>query len=345
MEGRYIITLIFKKASAVFLAFACFYLIIFNRETVRDSVMETMLFCFKNLVPNLFPLMVISSVFCRINLFNTFFGKKESSILGNCRNTANVVINSWICGYLLGPKYLCSEKSDYDKTPLIFLTTNAGIGFTVLYVGGVIWQSISYGIYLFFVQIFSSVLIFSLLKKEVNKGICIKQEPLITAVCSSVQSSTKSVLDMCGFTVFISVMRDVINNMFPCHIFNQILSAISEISTGITVAATCADSSISGFFVGFILGFGGLAIYFQTLSVCNGANVKKCKLLALKILQGIFCGILSSVFVFVFNLTPSKTVGLMPDLEFNAAISVINGIFIFCTMLFAKKALKRKFLY
>ncbi len=291
--------------------------------------------------------MVLSSIVCKTNLLVAIIPNKIATILGKCKNSFQIIIVSWLSGYVIGPKLLCEEHNDSEVTDFVFLASNAGIGFVISYIGIVLWQSISFGLYLYFIQIFSSLLIFKLLGSSQKINIRIKKSSLSNNISDSVRDSTKTVLEMCGFTVMVTVLKELVSNIIGIKkngFFSTFLAIISEVSTGV-YSATFFKGDFCGFFVGFSLGFGGICMFLQTFSVCKDVNISKFRFISLKFVQGLICGILSMIYVQFSKIAPVSTIEVFKELKFDVDIAVINAVFIFSILCLIKKVLKSKFLY
>ena len=143
-------------------------------------------------------------------------------ILGNCKIYLNEILIGNICGFVIGAKGICQKFNDYtdinDFNNSIFLSSNAGVGFVVGCVGGVIYENINFGIFLYIVQIISGYIIFKLCAKK--RETCIvfadntKGQGLIEGIVKAVKVSTSTILTVCGFNVFFSALCDLIINSF-----------------------------------------------------------------------------------------------------------------------------------
>ena len=345
--GGFIITSKLKNVFFAIFVILCFCLFLVNAQMIKTSVLDTLLFCFNKLIPSVFPFMVLATFVCNAELLSCFIPQRLARVLGICKNTTSIVVTSWVSGYVTGPKLLNGRCNDEDATKLVFLTTNAGIGFVVSYIGIALWNSITFGIFLYFSQILFSVFLYSFgykpnisLQKRMKK-------PLFTSFSESVHQSTQTVVEMCGFTVTVNVYSTVLCEVL--HINNSVISAlvksVSEISTGSYNLCSLNTNYISLFLIGFTLGFGGVCVILQTVSSCSECRINRFKLVGLKFIQGVFCGLSVLVFSEFYKLTPITSAGLFKTVVFEEKIAIINAIFIFCLMNLVKKILKIKNLY
>ena len=137
-----------------------------NVENVCTSILSSLEFCAKSVIPSLFPYMVISSLIVYTACFDGLFSKLPDrlfNILGVCKKYCVPIITGNLCGFVTGAKCICDiyEKSQSDESEFsdsVILSSNAGIGFVVGYVGSKLWGDMRFGIFIYSVQIISAFL-------------------------------------------------------------------------------------------------------------------------------------------------------------------------------------------
>lgn len=293
------------------LLFLVLILFLANVKYISISVIESLNFCYKSLIPSLFPFMVLSSVilYTTRNLGNS---KISNFVLGNCKIYANEILLGSLCGFIIGAKGICEKynatdsKKDFNRA--IILSSNAGLGFVIGCVGCVIWKSLWFGISLYVSQILSAFIIFKF--RRVTKNIVTsipssnhKPISFFSAVVKSVKISTSSILTICGFNIFFSALCDLINNLlkFQKGEFAFVLTnVIMDFSKGAFCISQLSNIPLCAFLTGFCIGFGGLCVHMQIYAECENYPLSRLKFTASKLLQGVFCG----VFMLVFTYTP-----------------------------------------
>lgn len=269
--------------------------------------------------------------------------KQHKSNLDKCKTLKIIVLLSWLSGYIVGPKNLCESSQNKDITDLIFLTSNAGVGFVISYVGAMLWGSIFFGIFLFLSQILCGYFLYIFSKNKAtiqcNKA---KNKPILTSLSDAIQDSVKTVLSICGFTVFFSVVKSIILHFIKEGFVTLIVASSLEISSGAFASVSFENVSICAFFTGFTVGFGGFCMCMQTFTVCHEDQLSKGNFLCLKLFQGLMCGILSLLFVNYFHIEPIKQTFSSLNGNFGVFSVIIGAIFIFFSLYTAKKLLKNK---
>lgn len=254
-----------------------------------------------------------------------------------------LTLSSWLSGYISGPKKLNESVGNKDITAYVFLTSNAGIGFTVSFVGGCLWKSTQFGAYLYVMQLLTSLLIFACIKKTPFSDVEFKKIPLFSSFTKSVKQSTIIMLEICGFTVVFSAIKGIIVNcsfLKSNEFLKNAFSSILEISEGVYASAKVSDIMLGLFLTGLSVGFGGICMCFQTFAVCD--NVFQGKFILYKLLQGILCGALCVCYSFMFDIKSSNILSTSIGGDIDTFSVFVNALLLALSMLYLKKFLKSK---
>ena len=314
---------------------ALYFLAVFNAKITHQATLNTLAFCANKLVPSLFPFMVISSVFS-----DALIGKFSK----NTRlKMVLFTLSAWLSGFVTGSKKLCEFCDNEDLTPYVFLTSNAGVGFTVSFIGIYLWNSCSFGIFLYVLQLISSFLVFKIAKKSAVIITSQKKIPIITSFTQNVKQSTMILLEICGFTLVFSIIRvqlQSVLNLKANSILSILFSSVLEVSEGAFLSSNAQNYNVGLFFTGFCLGFGGICMCLQTYSACKGC-FSISRFVILKLIQGLICGSICYVLSFYFKLS-DKTVQTSFCGEIDKFSVFINCCLLFLTLTYIKKFLKNK---
>ena len=293
-----------------------------NVENVNFSIKSSLLFCVNSLIPSIFIFMIICSFFLYSSVFSDIFAllpKRLFSILGICKKYASHIFLCSFCGFINGPKVICEDYrknggNEREFSNAIILSSNAGIGFLVGFLGARLWGSSSYGVYLFFTQLFSSVILGRLLLKHDKEDETASPNESIklsfsSAFSRAVTSSALTMLSICAFVVFFSSLSSILLNLMQIpenSTVGNILSIVLEFSKGSLSSVAFKNVDMCAFFSGFCIGFGGLCVHFQTFAICDTLPLNKRLFFTFKLLHGILCGICSLIYVRIFHLEPSR---------------------------------------
>ena len=299
-------------------AFFVLYAFFTNVENANNIINNSLRFCVNVLIPSIFPTMIFSSIILYTKAFEGFFDitfKKRKTILGICKNTFSLIILSSMSGFLCGPKLLCNnyEKNsinDNDFLNTVILSSNAGIGFLVNFIGIKMWGNVWFGVYLFLVQILSSMILGNLILKRnsatQNTKILSTRLSFSNALSKSINDSSFSMISICGFFVFFSLVCEILSFSFLPNV-KIILKIIMEFCSGSVAIFSIENLFFRSFLCGFCFGFGGLCVHFQTFSICEKFPLSKLKFTLFKFIHGSMCGFLSFLFVFIFDIVPSNS--------------------------------------
>ena len=310
-----------------------------NAEILNDSVIQSLNFCYYTIIPSLFPYMIISSLFSRsyhINQALSAIFKKIFSVLGICRIYTSQIILGNLCGFINGPKSICehynTKTSNYDFNKAITLSSNAGLSFVVFIVGIKLWQNIYFGIVLYFFQVIVSFLInFSRNSKSKFVSVEFKNQDPYQIFSSSITSSAKTIFNICAFTIFSSLLVNILTsilNIKNSSCIYVLLSSFVDITQGVKSSLSLQNNFLCAFFTGFSVGFGGLSVAFQTFSICAKFKVIYKKFILMKFIQGIICGLFASIFASLFDIEPKLNTSIL-TLSNNSTSKFVSTVSIF----------------
>ena len=219
--------------------------------------------------------------------------------------------------------------TDAECERLISFTNNSGPLFVVGTVGISLFSSQEIGLKLLTVHILSCVLVGVLFRfwkgKEVNfkkNSKHVSKDTKITlnrqnrvyfynlgeVLSSSIQNAIKTTLVIGGFVVLFSVIVSMLESskvlvllsnlitpilnylQIPTEYANSIIVGLIEVTNGVKLASI-SNSKISIIICSFLLGFGGISVLFQVLSITSKAKISIKPYIIGKLLQAIFSAI------------------------------------------------------
>lgn len=124
-----------------------------------------------------------------------------------------------------------------------------------------------------------------------------------------------------GFVVIFSVIISILNNSKILSVFSYlfypvlkffnadisfagpIVSGIIELTNGVSLVCNvaCKNISINIILCAFLLGFGGISVMLQVLSITSKSDLSIKKYIYGKLLQGIFAAVYTYIFI---NMVP-----------------------------------------
>lgn len=288
-----------------------------------------------SVVPSLLPFFIATELLSYTSVVS-FLGKFLNKFMRPIFNVPGegsfALIMGIISGYPIGAKIVCNLKeqgicTNEECERLLAFTNNSGPLFIIGTVGISLFSSSSIGIKLFIVHVLSCFLVGFIFRwwkynKRPSTLVCKRSSHedilcfnnLGAILSNSIQNSIKLVLTIGGFIVLFSVIVSILNSskilngccMFlnpflymlkiPVNYSPSIITGFIEVTNGVNLAAI--DSSpLSVIICSFLLGFGGISILLQVLSITSQAKISIKPYILGKILQACLSALLMYFFL------------------------------------------------
>lgn len=246
-----------------------------------------------------------------------------------------------ISGYPIGAKIATNFRKENICTKeecerLLSFTNNSGPLFIIGSVGILLYRNTMIGLLLFITHLLASLsvgFVFRFWKKDSTDNTILSSNTytnqknratfsnLGEILSESIISSIKSILVIGGFVVIFSSIISILNSSGITHMVEMLLSpffhwiqidtsfigpiftGFFEITNGISTISNiaCKKLSINIIITAFLLGFGGISVLLQVLSITSKSDLSIKPYIYGKILQGI----LSALYVYAFmNIFP-----------------------------------------
>ena len=306
------------------------FLILFSSDNLAAAKSGLLLWA-SSVVPSLLPFFIATELLGYTNIVSVL-GKLLNRFMRPVFNVpgegAFALIMGIISGYPAGAKIVCNLKEQGVCTAeecerLLAFTNNSGPLFIIGTVGVSLFSSSIIGFKLFFVHLVSCLLVGFLFRWwKCNKSFCFVGKRSNTATVNyvgfnnlgmflskSIQSAIHSVVIIGGFVVLFSVIVSMLNSSkilsALCTFFNpllnllkipvsysgSIITGIIEVTNGVKLA-TIGQSPFSIIICSFLLGFGGISVLLQVLSITSEAKISIKPYILGKFLQACFSAII-----------------------------------------------------
>ena len=276
-------------------------LMLFSREAA-EAAGEALKVCCGLILPTLFPFFVISVLMSRVGL-PLYLGRLFAPIakrLFRVSGTGASALFVGLCGgYPMGAAYIAdmlkSGSIDMEEAEhLLAFCNNSGPAFIISAVGVGVFSSPAAGAFLYCVHI-CAALISGLLLRSFGKEsgavgkVHIESMDLFTALPGAVRQSVQSVFNVCGFVVFFSVLTGLFESGGRLSSlllilsertgiaqpwFKALLCGALELGSGAAAMRSLPLNTISLALAAALLGWGGLSVHFQTLSIISQSGAK-----------------------------------------------------------------------
>ena len=307
------------KRRYAFTLMSLFVIILFfkNASAAALWVQNGLFLCGTRLIPSLFPFMVLSSIatesgalkaLCKppAMLFRRIFNIGEEA--------TGAVIIGWLCGFPVGARSLCElytdgriSFSEYKRAVCISSTPSPA--FLIGAVGTQTFGSPLVGIALYVLSISASALIGTVMAlgdKSEPTPPCApqkkKEKGFAGIFTHAVTSSASGMVSVCAFVVFFCAFLGVVESTLSFFELSDTLTLLIfsffELTSGIARIGEIS-SRFALALCGIAVGWSGLSVHFQTLSMCAEApfEIKTYVLthIAKALLMGLSCLALSGI--------------------------------------------------
>ena len=290
-----------KKALYIFASFGIFAALLIFPKAAAEAVKAGLIMCAQMIMPSLFPFFIAA------NLLNELGASKLMSNalaplgarLGMSGHGVSAFIIGVTGGYPLGASYIAQLRaqglvSRDDASRLIVFCNNSGPSFIIGAAGVGVFKSSVIGLFLYAVHILAAFLggiMFApnSVEKYAEPKTVRSSASFAAAFTGAVKTSVTACLSICGFIIAFSVLAGILEKagafaaaakmlsaVFGMELLwsNALFCGILELGTGIGAMSGLSVSPINLALAAFILGWGGISVHFQTLSVIGGTDIK-----------------------------------------------------------------------
>lgn len=308
-----------KKAERPKLGALCLSLLLFfslalmlrRADVAANYMREGLTLCARAIVPSLFPFMVLSELLVTSGVgewLSLPLERPLGKLLGLPRAGCCAVFLGLLCGFPIGARcaILAYEKGTLDQDECertLACSSIPSSAFLISTVGTTLWKDAKFGMLLYISAIFSAllsgILLYVLQKRRhtkewqqtISKPTKIHFEAGMFP--TAMKNATVSTLLICAYVVFFSTLTGtvelVIGRFAVSEITHAILSTFLELSGGVSAAAGLASRQLAAILTGAAVGWSGLSIHCQMLSLCDGHNISTRPYLAAKLMQATAC--------------------------------------------------------
>ncbi len=329
-------------------------LTIYSDISTQNAVLA-MKNCVKNIIPSLFPYMVMSSMIVSCGaaeLIGKLLPLSRLFSLPKCASAS--IILGMICGFPLGAKsavelYENGYLSKTETEVLISIANNTGPSFLIFVIGAQFWHDIYWGLFLYISQIVSAFLsawlinkyIFPFKASSTTTPSIVSIKPFAESLSQSIVSAVISSLNICGYITFFSVISSILSEIFSFAPFNVkiLLNAVLEFSKTTVITAEY-DNTFSAFICGFAIGWSGLSVFCQTVSLTAPLKISLKRCVSTKLVQGILLGCLC--IIYRLTVPNNRQISNYVEADYFNFVALVFIFFVMLTVYSVYKIKKRK---
>ena len=315
----------FKTAARTALPLSLLAAQLLSSGAAAEGCRRALAVCARLIVPSLFPFFVLSSYCTALGLpgvLGRLLVPAAMRVYGVSGPGASALLIGLTGGYPAGAAYIAGmEKSGAVSTAeaerLLAFCNNSGPAFLVGAVGVGVFHSAAAGLLLYAVHVAAALLTGLFFRRrarfdELPPVFLDTIEPA-AALTEAVRRSVAAILNVCGFVVCFSVLLSVLDSRgaltllcgflaerfgWALPVSRALLTGFFELGGGVAAMEGLALSPPTLALAAFLTGWGGLSVYFQTLSVLSECKAKG----ALHLTGRLLCASISAVLAYLAGL-------------------------------------------
>ncbi len=302
-------SLLFKNILTLVIVSAIGVSLIIYPQNTADGIKNGFILLGNNLIPALFPFMVLSSYISDSSvarMISKLFEKPFKLIFKTSGYGVIPFILGCLGGYPVGAKTVCefyeSKKiSQNDASRLLYWCINPSPAFLITAVGTFMLGNTKSGFLLYFSCLLSSVTIGFVCRflsnDEIHPIENTENNSKDSIFVKSVSKGSEGMLAICGWVLTFCVLASLCDALNFPYSLSYIIKSVGEVTTG---CKNAVSSGLSLPVIAGIGGFGGFAVICQCASyssVCKiGMKYLICSRLINAALSGVYCSALLKLF-------------------------------------------------
>lgn len=316
------------KSNGFLSIFIILFLIIFvsNPSLYMTSCLNGLTIWFYNILPALFPFFIATKLLISLDINSLPILDKIIKKCFRVNNGGKIFFLSLLSGYPVGAKlvrdaYFKGEIDLKSARKMLSFCSVSGPMFIIGSVGLAVYKSTKIGFILLLSHILSAIIngfVFRNSYKKDDNDIYYSnqnnlEEKKDNILGNSMLDSIISILLVGGYIVLAFVFIDLITDLkildsitfifskipflnLPSEAISSLFKGLLEITRGIIdLKSTSLALNVKLIFTSFIIGFGGICVFLQSLTFTSHLKIKKPFYLFTKFCQGIWASIICAV--------------------------------------------------
>ena len=301
-----------------FLILFCFGLLLRRADVATDRMREGLSLCARAVLPSLFPFMVLSELLVASGAGEWLLSplsRPLGKLLGLSRAGGCALVLGLACGFPTGARgaLLALEKGTLTRAEcerVLACSSIPSAAFLVSTVGGALWGNVNFGVLLYAFAVFSALLsgffVYVMQKRPKKELDFSSARPRLSIrfdaqmLTTAIKNATLNTLLICAYVVFFFTLTGAVSLILgrfgASKSTHAILSALLELSGGVSASARLANRSLAAVLTGAAVGWSGLSVHCQMLSLCEGHDVSLRPYLAAKLMQAVILSVMSLLF-------------------------------------------------
>ncbi len=333
-----------------FMSIFMLFLILRNSEIAIDYMTQGMKLCVMTVIPSLFPFMVTSEIIVKSGIITPLTRPLRPvmrALFGASGEGGAAFLLGTLCGFPIGARMALSlfregRIDEGELSRLLCFSNNPSSAFVISAVGVSLFGCRKLGTALYFITLLSAIIVGIIInifwrRKEGDKGEMAARPPIsfsVSGFSDAISSAALGMLNVCAFVIFFCALVGTLGTALGALTRNEAVRAlvfsVFELTGGVAAASGVRPIAFGILIAAFALGWSGLSVHFQVLSLCGGANISVKRYFFAKLLQGVINAGLAFVFWRLFGETldfDAESVGVFEAYEFLGAPLVVGILF------------------
>lgn len=272
-------------------------LLLFPKEA-SDGIKAGLSLIGSDILPSLFPFMVISAYICENKLIHKLALLSDKFTKKIFRTNGYGIISfilGVMGGYPVGAKvihdyYVTGKLSQNEAERLFYWCINPSPAFTVTAIGLLMMGNMKTGIIIYVSCILSSITIGFFCRflnedtteNRIDLSIPKKTD---TSFVKAVSSGTEAMLGICGWVLIFSAFSYIVSALPLNETVKLFVKSVCEVTTGCN---TAIETRLPLAVITAVVGFGGFAVICQVNSYASACNVKLSRLICARVIGSSF---------------------------------------------------------
>ena len=272
-----------------------------HAQAAAEACRTALAMCGRLLIPALFPFFVLSGLLSRLGLpglLGKALAPAAIRIYGISGAGASAIPIGLLGGYPAGAAYIAEMERSGAVTAreaerLLAFCNNSGPAFLVGAMGVGLFGSVKTGLMLYAVHVLAALLTGFFFR---GQNPCAEIQPVLLdrtdpaeALTASVRQAVTAILSVCGFAIFFSVLLMLLDSGGTLSLVcgwlslhtgwelgftRAMLTGFFELGSGTAAMQGLRPCPATMALASFLAGWGGISVWFQTLSVLEGSRAK-----------------------------------------------------------------------
>lgn len=269
-------------------------------ELCKTAVRSSLCLCGSAVIPSLFPFFIVSKLLSStlgkgklsgFSWMNRFFG-----VDGGC---GGALLMSFLGGYPVGVHCVATLYRDgrickRDAQQALLFCNNSGPAFFVSIIGATVLKSVRLGLVLYLIHILAALTVGRLVCMPGGGAINVRRvteadRSFSQELVSAVAETAQTLLQICTYVTMFAVLVVLLRTLAPfppvCYGLLELTGGILALDEGGFVAAS------------FFMGWGGLCVHLQAMSIWQEAKLSPKGYFSAKLLHGLISALYAVTFL------------------------------------------------